>query len=401
MVLNMLKGKIHRATVVQAELNYVGSITIDEDLMDSAGILEYEKVEIVDVDNGNRFATYVIAGERGSGLICLNGAAARHACVGDRVIIMSFAQMTPEEAEALIAEGKADLISVARQNIADPYFARKAQAGLDYEIDPCIRCLKCYHRRDLLYTSPTCSVNPLFGMESNWSARIRKTDSPKKVAVIGGGPAGMKAAVTAAKMGHQVTLYEKESSLGGTLRFAPKDDDKKDIARLLKNLAVRCEKNGVEILLNTEATPEMIALGNYSAVLACVGADPLVMAISRQGKKVTVLEMTDELAVEAERFPRAVILKKMKEYGVDARPGHTCTAIENGVVKAVDQNNIEHSFPADSVVYAVGMRPRRELAESFIGLSDYYNNAGDCVRAAAIREAIRDGYFMALDIDRF
>ena len=97
MVLNMLKGKIHRATVVQAALDYVGSITIDEDLMDSAGILEYEKVEIVDIDNGNRFATYVIAGERGSGMICLNGAAARMVCVGDKVIIMCYAQMSPEE----------------------------------------------------------------------------------------------------------------------------------------------------------------------------------------------------------------------------------------------------------------------------------------------------------------
>ena len=99
MLLNMLKGKIHRATVVQAELNYVGSITIDEDLMDSVGILEYEKVQIVDVDNGNRFATYVIPGRRGSGLICLNGAAARCACVGDKIIIMCFCQMTPEEAK--------------------------------------------------------------------------------------------------------------------------------------------------------------------------------------------------------------------------------------------------------------------------------------------------------------
>ena len=99
MVINMLKGKIHRATVVQAELNYVGSITIDQDLMDSAGILEYEKVEIVDIDNGSRFATYVISGERGSGLICLNGAAARCACVGDKIIIMCYCQMTPEEAQ--------------------------------------------------------------------------------------------------------------------------------------------------------------------------------------------------------------------------------------------------------------------------------------------------------------
>jgi aspartate 1-decarboxylase len=97
MTVNMLKGKIHRATVLQAELNYVGSITVDEDLLDAAGIFEYEKVQIVDVDNGNRFETYTIAGERGSGMICLNGAAARCVCVGDKIILMAYAQMTPDE----------------------------------------------------------------------------------------------------------------------------------------------------------------------------------------------------------------------------------------------------------------------------------------------------------------
>lgn len=100
MLINVLKSKIHRATVVQAELNYVGSITIDEELMEAAGIYEYEKVQIVDVDNGNRFETYVIAGEKGSGMICLNGAAARMSCVGDKIIIMCYAQMTPEEHQA-------------------------------------------------------------------------------------------------------------------------------------------------------------------------------------------------------------------------------------------------------------------------------------------------------------
>ena len=99
MLINMLKGKIHRATVKQAELNYVGSITVDPELMDAAGILEYEYVQIVDVENGNRFETYTIAGEPDSGMICLNGAAARQVAVGDHVIIMSYAQMTPEEAK--------------------------------------------------------------------------------------------------------------------------------------------------------------------------------------------------------------------------------------------------------------------------------------------------------------
>lgn len=101
MNLTMLKGKIHRATVVQAELNYVGSITVDEDLLDAAGILEYEMVQVVDVNNGSRFETYTIAGERGSGMICLNGAAARCAEVGDKVIIMAYCQVDSKEAKEL------------------------------------------------------------------------------------------------------------------------------------------------------------------------------------------------------------------------------------------------------------------------------------------------------------
>ena len=99
MNIELLKGKIHRATVLQAELDYVGSITVDEALLEASGILEYEKVQIVDVNNGSRFETYTICGERGSGMICLNGAAARCVSVGDKIIIMAYADLTEEEAE--------------------------------------------------------------------------------------------------------------------------------------------------------------------------------------------------------------------------------------------------------------------------------------------------------------
>ncbi len=98
MLLQIFKSKIHRATVTEANLNYVGSITIDEDLMDAANLLEGEKVQIVNNNNGERIETYVIKGERGSGIICLNGAAARKAEVGDVVIIISYGYMTPDEA---------------------------------------------------------------------------------------------------------------------------------------------------------------------------------------------------------------------------------------------------------------------------------------------------------------
>ncbi len=119
MILEMLKSKIHRATVTQAELNYVGSITIDESLMEAAGIYEYEKVQIADVDNGARFETYVIAGEAGSGIICLNGAAARMVSTGDKVIIMCYAQMMPEEVKenppkVVFVDDRNKITSIAR-----------------------------------------------------------------------------------------------------------------------------------------------------------------------------------------------------------------------------------------------------------------------------------------------
>lgn len=99
MTLTMLKSKIHRATVTEANLDYVGSITIDEELLEKSGILEYEKVSVVDITNGARLETYTIAGERASGIICLNGAAAKLINKGDTVIIMAYADMTPEEAK--------------------------------------------------------------------------------------------------------------------------------------------------------------------------------------------------------------------------------------------------------------------------------------------------------------
>lgn len=114
MTITMLKGKIHRAIVTEASLNYVGSITIDPVLMKAAGILEYEKVQVVDIENGNRFETYTICGEENSGMVCLNGAAARMVQVGDHVIIMAYCELSPEEAQThrphvVFVEGKNEI----------------------------------------------------------------------------------------------------------------------------------------------------------------------------------------------------------------------------------------------------------------------------------------------------
>ena len=131
MNLTMLKGKIHRATVKQAELNYVGSITVDADLLDAANILEYEMVQIVNINNGSRFETYTIAGERGSGMICLNGAAARCVQPDDKIIIMCYCQMSGHEAK----EHKPFVVFVDEENRIDQCF-RYERHG---EISPLIR----------------------------------------------------------------------------------------------------------------------------------------------------------------------------------------------------------------------------------------------------------------------
>lgn len=113
MRVTMLKGKLHRATVTEADLNYVGSITVDSKLLEAAGIYEYEKVAIVDVNNGNRFETYTIAGEPGSGIICLNGAAARCVQTGDKIIIMAYAEL--EESE--VADHKPKVVFLEDDNV--------------------------------------------------------------------------------------------------------------------------------------------------------------------------------------------------------------------------------------------------------------------------------------------
>ena len=122
MIYTMMHGKIHRATVTEANLNYVGSITIDEDLLDAAGILPGEKVQIVNNNNGARLETYTIPGKRGSGVICLNGAAARCALEGDIVIIIAYAQMDEKEAKAL----EPKVVLVDKQNHIVKNFEEKA-----------------------------------------------------------------------------------------------------------------------------------------------------------------------------------------------------------------------------------------------------------------------------------
>jgi NADPH-dependent 2,4-dienoyl-CoA reductase/sulfur reductase-like enzyme len=164
----------------------------------------------------------------------------------------------PDQAEEIIASGKADGVSMSRALIADPYFPKKAAAGLSDEITPCVRCLNC--TRDNRDRHFICSVNPLVGREARlgFADTQTKANFRKRVLIAGGGPAGMQAAITAARRGHEVILCEKSGALGGLLRFTETDSLKHDLRRFKEYLVRRVESMNVKILLNTEVTDEIV-----------------------------------------------------------------------------------------------------------------------------------------------
>ena len=183
----------------------------------------------------------------------------------------------PDDMEKFIAEGKTDLICMARAFICDPEFAKKLQQGRGEDIVPCIRCDRCH--------GAVCSVNPKIGLNHIMDNLYDAPDGVKKVAVIGGGPAGMKAALTAAERGHKVTLFEAQDHLGGQLIHADYMSFKIPLRRYKEYLIRQVGEAGVEVRLNTKATPEMLNAGGYDAVIAACGSTPKKLDIPGTGNE--------------------------------------------------------------------------------------------------------------------
>ena len=348
----------------------------------------------------------------------------------------------PDTAERLIEEGKTDFIFMARQLlIADPFFPRKVIDGRPELIQTCLRCHSC--RKD----DGCCAVNPF--THTDFASRVeylpQKALEPKKVVVIGGGPGGLRAASVAAQRGHNVVLFEKSGKLGGTLAFTDFENHKKDLRLYRDNLIRRTEKAGVDVRLNTEATPELVALEDPYAIIAAVGASPIVPKIegidgknvmqaldvfanldkvghkvtviggglvgtelaihlASSGREVTVIEMRDRVTPElntgtgiSHSNPATHILIMLEKLGIKTATGYTCTRILPAGVEAV-ANKTKTLFEADTVIHCVGMRPNNELAESFRGLSNQFFVIGDCRSAGTVKEAGHEGYFAAMDI---
>ncbi len=330
----------------------------------------------------------------------------------------------------IIASGKADFIGMARGLICNPEYGRLAYEGRGEDVVPCLRCNLCF--------TGVCAVNPIWGLEHKIERMIAPPTDKKKVAIIGGGPAGMEAALVAAGRGHRVTLYEKSDALGGMLKTSDNVSFKWP-QRDFKNYLVRqIAKANVKVLLNTEATPEMLKKEEYDAVIVAVGAEPMVpnipgvrgknvvfaediygnedslaekvvvigggevgvetgMHLAQKGHKVTVLEMLDMLAPTAPRTHYYTMFKAAWE----AQPNlkcivkACCESITANKVTYTDADGKKQTIEAGSVVIAAGMKPRNDLALKFVGAADRFFVIGDCNVAANVQKAMRSAFSIA------
>lgn len=338
-----------------------------------------------------------------------------------------------KDADDIIADGKADLVVVAREFIADPNWIKKGLAGCQDDVVPCVKCMRC-HDSDNYAQHMQCTVNPHVGMEEA-IARMPESEGGKKVAVIGGGPAGMMAALTAADRGHMVTLFEKTGALGGALKFAAYVSFKWPLREYKDYLIAQIAKSAVDVRLNTEAAPA--DMDGYDVVIAAVGADPVVPSIpgvehaipacdsygredtlgnevvvigggqvgcetalhlAKLGKKVTIIEMQSALAPDASKTHRDEMLVEFeKELNfIPVLNAKVCSVGEKAVTYEQDGRTV--TVPCDSVVLAAGMRAKIALADSFMGLTPEFDEIGDCVRARTVEWATKEGFYAAMRI---
>lgn len=436
-ILERVRKKVGSGYPVLCRINgddYIeGGITLEE-AKATAKMLEADGVDALDIsagiyDSPVPVTTAPMALPRGN-LVHL--AAEIKQVVGVPVIAAGRIN-DPELAEEILRQGKADLVSMGRALLADPYLPKKAAAGALDEINRCTACDECISR--LVFNEEiACSVNAALGREEEY--RIKKAGVPKRVLVVGGGPAGMEAARVSALRGHEVVLYEKSERLGGQLNLAAVPPHKEEIKNVTAYLEPQIRKLGVKIMLGKEVTPTLVQKIKPDVVFIATGSVPLlpenlggdnvltandVLAgvasvggkvvvvgggmvgaetaefLAERGKKVTILEMLGRIGVDMVPMVIMLLYRRLKELGV--------VMITNAKVKEIKGNSVvyekdekKQTIEADSVVLAMGSKPNIALMKMLEGRVPKLYAIGDAKEPSNVLNAIHEGSQLAREI---
>ena len=344
-------------------------------------------------------------------------------------------------ADAAVREGKADLVYMARSWISNPNYGELVYEGRGEDVVPCVRCNKCHvpSGREMFRTM--CTVNPLIGLEDRVEKMYPASVPSRKVAVVGGGPAGMEFAKVAAERGHSVTLYEASDALGGMVKHADYASFKWPLRRFKDYLVAQMDRLGVDVRLNTRATKEMLLSECYDMVAVAVGAHPVAPLLSGKelpnvfygmtcygqqdrlgntvavigggeigvetalwlneiGKRTIVLEMLPELIEDA---PHAHYKNMVRSYWqrqplFESLTGVRCTAIDPDGVRYIDRDGTEKKVFSDSVLLCTGAASNADAAEAFIGSAPQMAFIGDVNRFGNVQKAVREGWAAAMNI---
>ena len=342
----------------------------------------------------------------------------------------------PAQMEEIVASGKADVVYMGRALLADPELPRKVVSGRDESIVRCLRCFTCMAERAATSTR-RCTVNPLIGREME-GHEVAPAPRSRRVLVAGGGPGGLYAAYTAARRGHDVVLYEKEAEVGGVLKGEQAIPFKHEMYELAGTYARLAAEAGARIRCGVEVTPELVAAEAPDALIVAVGSTPLVPRIpgladprvilatdyylreaevgervvvlggglagcelaihlGKLGKKVTLVEMRDALAPDANVRHRPLLLEQVAAH-VEARTGLRCVEVGETFVACEDASGERVELPTDTVICALGQKPRADVAASLRGCAPFVRVIGDAGRVSTITNAVYEGYHAALDI---
>ncbi len=339
-----------------------------------------------------------------------------------------------DSAEEILAAGKADMVTMARSLIADPLLIKKCVAGHREDVTPCIKCMRC-HDSTVYGHHFQCSVNPTAGLENSIEHLVQPVERVKKVAVVGGGPAGMKAAIVACDRGHQVTLFEASDKLGGMLHKAGYFSFKYPVKDYMNWLIAQVGKRDIDVRLNTSAVPATVE--GYDAVIVAIGAEPFLLPVpgvdtirpaidvlgqedtlgehvivigggqvgcetalhlAKLGKQVIVIEMQSALAPDASTTGRNELMTEIdREPNFTALTGARCLAVTETSV-TYQKDGAEETISADSVVLCAGMKAKSDEADSFFTAADEVLEIGDCVRARTVEWATKEAYYAAINL---